>query len=212
MTQLSIPLDNHIHELLVQLKSQHEDLLHQQLAQIRRAYIQQFGHQAVNVTTDKTADSSIPGNIVFVQSPGGSNIRLLEEGSSGELADDSRIVVMKTEEMENRSGDDEEEQVDAMDNSNSELVISTESGELVKGDVTKMDDYTQGKAIVNVPEAAVFESMDNETVVQVTLSGSAQQEETCSTEHKAVEQKTEKAEDKEPEESSPRSKRRKKSH
>ena len=210
LAQLSIPPDSQINELLAHLKSQHEELLNQQLLQIRRAYIQQFGQQTISITTDKASENSIPSNIVFVQSPGGSNIRLLEEGTSAELSDGSvapgRIVVMKAEEFENGSDNEAEGQVhDATDNGTSELVISTDNVELVKGDAAKMDDSIE----TNVPETTVFEDVGNETVVQVTLSGTSVQQ--ADTDDKPVEQTTEKVEVKEPE-SSPRTKRRKKSH
>ncbi len=42
LNQLSVPLDSRIQDLLQQLKASHEDLLHQQLAQLRRTYLQQL--------------------------------------------------------------------------------------------------------------------------------------------------------------------------
>ena len=42
LNQLSVPLDDRIQDLLQQLKTSHENLLHQQLAQLRRTYLQQI--------------------------------------------------------------------------------------------------------------------------------------------------------------------------
>ena len=208
LNQLSVPLDNQINDLMLQLKSQHEELLHHQLSQVRRQYIQHVSQQNISIiSTDRASDNSVQGSIVFVQSPGGSNIRFVEEATSGELSggteNTERIVIMKAEDIEAKSeGDEEETQSgDVAESGNSDLVISTENSE--KGN--PINETTAGKDLVHVVETTVLEPIDNETVVQVTLPGSATQ----TTDEKCEEQSREKSNLREPG-SSPRLKRRKK--
>ena len=211
LNQLSVPLDNQINDLMLQLKSQHEELLHHQLAQVRRQYIQHVSQHSISIiSTDRASDNSVQGSIVFVQSPGGGNIRLVEEGTSGELSGGTgnaeRIVIMKAEEIEAKSeGDEDETQSgDVAESGNSDLVISTENSE--KGNPVDMNETIAGEDLVHVAETTVLEPMDNETVVQVTLPGSAAQ----TTGEKCKEQSNKKPDLREPG-SSPRLKRRKKS-
>ena len=211
LNQLSVPLDNQINDLMLHLKSQHEELLHHQLAQVRRQYIQQVSQQNISIiSTDRASDNSVQSSIVFVQSPGGSNIRLIEEGASGELSDvtanTERIVIMKAEEIETKSESNEEEtqSCDVAESGNSDLVISTENSE--KDNPIEMNETVVGEGVVHVAEATALEPMENETVVQVTLpSGAAQ-----TTDDKSDEHGSEKPDHREPG-SSPRLKRRKKS-
>ena len=58
--QLSVPLDARIQELLQQLKDNHEDLLHQQLAQLRRSYVQQApGGEPIIVISQPSSDGTV---------------------------------------------------------------------------------------------------------------------------------------------------------
>ena len=196
---------------MLQLKSQHEELLHHQLAQVRRQYIQQVSQQNISIiSTDRGSDNSVPSSIVFVQSPGGSNIRLVEEGMSGEFSDvtanTERIVIMKAEEIETKSEGNEEEtqRCDVAETANSDLVISTENSE--KNHPVKMNETVVGEDLVHVAEAAVLEPAENETIVQVTLPSSTAQ----TPDGKSDEHGGEKPDHREPG-SSPRLKRRKKS-
>lgn len=195
----------------MQLKSQHEDLLHQQLAQVRRAYIQQFGvqHQTAITTSERSADSStsssVPSNIVFVQSPGGTNIRLVETETSttqpSEEASTGTIVIMKSEEAENKSDDDEDETVTETVGS-SKLVINTRSRSDSDKDATIIEEE-------EVVSETVLEPMESETVVQVTLPAASN---TVAVDKDNGAKPTVQNQSSKEVESSPRSKRRKKSH
>lgn len=56
MSQLEIPLDDHVAELLTILKQQHEELLHQQLAQLKKSLI----HQSPPILTVQNWHSGEP--------------------------------------------------------------------------------------------------------------------------------------------------------
>lgn len=62
VAQLSVPLDDRIQELLQSLKTQHEDLLHQQLAQLRRSYI----HSYFVISKDSELEDYPSQNIVMI--------------------------------------------------------------------------------------------------------------------------------------------------
>ena len=100
LAQLSIPLDERIHELLNQLKTDHEDLLHQQLALLRKTYLSQLQQAG------EAGELSQQENIIIVTSGEERNgtMSCIRVPTDGTLVEEAAAASVRTSDVTTSSG------------------------------------------------------------------------------------------------------------
>ncbi len=186
--QLSIPLDTHIHDLLQQLKAQHEDLLHQQLAQVRRSYLEQLTEHTETAAVVSEAAEDITAapaeNVVFVQDNSNVQQQVQETRVRTSIIDKAtgtRIIVVNAEDVATQ----EQSQVRVAEGASAEhvlgaaetktdgndLVVVTDAGETtVCSDEPEDDAETRVKASVESDSGAKSPPVNVETSRDVERS------------------------------------------